>query len=665
MPEVSPHHLPKRLPCGSRLNRSAYEARPFRIGWPGLLVARVAGGDRKRSWAAWAKSLIFCLGICSADSLHAQTNVAPAPAPPPVTHITDAEDRLSDGHLEPSAEALSRANALYAEAMLLPDDLGGDQQAALGLFRQIVALDPSFIEAQVKLADLLLQAGRLDEAYTQLQTVATAHPDSIPVEVALGYTQRLRGQNDDAVRLSTQALKRDPTQAAAMRVLLEVASDQDDLAGGVLHVEDILKAGGDSVPASSWLNLARLYVEIARAERLPPAADVILRTRLPILQEAAAKLPPDVDTLTMLSDNYRDLGRKTEALSTLRRAAELEPSDFDVILHSADLEADLGRPDEATKDYEKAYALNPSLPGLRDTLGDLYLDHKRYVDAVQLFEQAVADSPQNPGLQIDLGIAYEGAHQPEKAEACFQQVFNSVSCPPEAYLKLAFFQLQNDELKEAGATLASGQAHFPQSARIRFYQAVQHRCEKNYTAALACLDQVRTLATGADAGALDPAYYLEYALTLNLAGQMDRLQTVLQEGIDRYPDNADLMNELAYFWADSGRHLDEALALSRHAVALDPDNGPIVDTYGWVLFQLGQPKDALPYLQRAAILTNNDPVVLQHVGDTYLKLGLRREAIVTWTRALEKDPHNGDLANRINAALAQAKNAQLRSAPRP
>jgi tetratricopeptide (TPR) repeat protein len=173
------------------------------------------------------------------------------------------------------------------------------------------------------------------------------------------------------------------------------------------------------------------------------------------------------------------------------------------------------------------------------------------------------------------------------------------------------------------------------------------------------------LATGPEAGALDPDYYVESALTLNLAGQKDRLEAVLREGLGRYPDNPELMNELAYFWADEGRHLPEALALSRRAAELDPDNGPILDTWGWVYFQMGQPKDALPYLQRAAFMTNNDPVVLQHVGDAYLKLGLRREAIATWTRALGKDPRNGDLANRIDAALAQAKNAHLRSAPNP
>jgi tetratricopeptide (TPR) repeat protein len=605
--------------------------------------------------------VVFCLGVCSLAGVRA----APESGISSSAHLTDAQDRMMNGQLSPVAEARSRANALYAEAMLLPEEPAGDQQRALGLFRQIVALDPSFTDARIKLANLLLQSGQLDLALAQLQAAAVSHPDSIPIEVALGYAQRLRGQNDEARRLCTHALAMDSSQSAAMRVLLEIAGDQGDLAGGVLHIEDILKAGGSNAPASAWLNLARLYLEVARAERLPPTGDVILNTRLPILQQAAAKSPPDVETLALLAKTYRELGRKIEALKTLRRASALEPSNIDTVLHCAELESDLGETADAIKDYENAYALNPGLAGLREMLGGLYLDNQRYGDAARLFEEALADSPQNPGLEIDLGIAYEGSHHPEKAQACFQQVFDSVACPPEAYLKLAFFQREHKELKEAAETLASAQAHFPQSAQVRFYEAIQHRYEKNYDAALACLAQVRILASGSEAGALDPGYYLESALTLNLAGQKDRLEAILREGLGRYPDNPELMNELAYFWADQGRHLPEALALSRRAAELDPDNGPILDTWGWVYFQMGQAKDALPYLQRAAFMTNNDPVVLQHVGDAYLKLGLRREAIATWTRALEKDPRNGDLANRIDAALAQAKNAHLRSAPAP
>jgi tetratricopeptide (TPR) repeat protein len=580
-------------------------------------------------------------------------------------HITDAQDRLGTGKLKSLAEKRARANVLYTQALLLPDDVASDRQTAIDLLRQVAELDPTFIDAQVKLANLLLQTGQFDDAYAQLVKASAAHPDSVPIEVALGYTEKLRGQSEQALRYSRRALTADPNQAVAMRVILEIGAEQDDLAGGVIHVEDVLKAGGSDVPAASWLNLARLYLEVARGEGKPVPDDVLLRTRLPILQEAAAKEPASAETLSLLADTYRNLGRKNEALKTLQKAGIVEPNNVDILLHRADLETDLGRKPEALKDYEAAYAINPALPGLREMLGGLYLDALRFDDAARLFEEAVGSGPDNPALQIDLGIAYEQAHHPDKAQACFQRVFSSVNCPVEAYLKLAFFQLQHEEIKEAGQTLASAQTHYPQSAHIRFYEAVQHRYEKNYPAALDCLAQVRTLATGTEASVLDPYYYMEYAETLNLSGKNTDFEAILHEGLERFPDNPELMNELAFFWADHGNHLPEALALSRRAAALEPDNGPILDTWGWVYFQMGQAKDALPYLQRAAFMTNNDPVVLQHVGDAYLKLGLRREAIATWTRALEKDPRNGDLANRIDAAQAQAKNAHSRSAPTP
>ena len=616
--------------------------------------------------------------VAALPSYAAEVQVTPTPvvSTAPV-HISDEGNRVLKGQLKPEADRRSHANALYAQAMLSLENVASadDQQRAMQLFRQVVDLDPNFSDAQLKLANLLLQSGQFDEAHQQLTTLAKSHPGSVPVEVELGYTERLRGQNEEAQRLCARALAADCSQTLAMRVLLEVSADQQDLSGGVLRVEDILKAGGTSVPASAWLALDRLYLEYARGQNNTLTNDQILRTRLPILQVAVAKVPGDADTWTELAKTYRGLGRKIDALTALQRASSLSPSDADLLGHCAELELDLERKDDAIRDYEKAYALNPDLQiiaedgvhhqALRDLLGRLELDNKRFDAAVALYEKALEASPQDPNLEIDLGIAYEATHQPDKAQACFQQVFNSTSCPEDAYLELAFFQISHKEIPQAGETLASALQRFPQSAWVRYYQGLQYRCEKNYDAALASFAQVRSLATGTQAGVLNEDFYIQDALTLDLAGKKDQSEGVLREGLNHFPDNADLMNELAYFWAEQGSHLPEALALSRRAGALEPDNGPIMDTCGWVYFQMGQVKDSLPYLQRAAVMTNNDPVVLQHVGDALLKLGLKREAIETWTRALEKDPHNGDLTSRIDAAQAQATNVHLRSAPKP
>ena len=82
--------------------------------------------------------------------------------------------------------------------MLLPDDLSGEQQKALDLFRQIVALDPSFTEAQIKLANLLLQIGP-DSTRRWINSRPPPRPIPIPSPSRRPRLhERLRGQNDDA-----------------------------------------------------------------------------------------------------------------------------------------------------------------------------------------------------------------------------------------------------------------------------------------------------------------------------------------------------------------------------------------------------------------------------------------------------------------------------------
>ncbi len=380
--------------------------------------------------------------------------------PAPVVHLSDEGDRVLKGDLKPEADRRSRANALYAQAMLLMEGVASanDQERALQLFRQVVVLDPAFSDAQLKLANILLQTGQLDQAYQQLQTLLKTHPDSVPVQVELGYTQKLRGQNEDAQRICAKALAADCSQTLAMRVMLEISSQQDDLAGGVVHVEDILKAGGAEVPAAAWLNLDRLYREYAHAQMTSPTSDAVLRTRLPILKAAVEKVPSDADTWTELAKIYRFLGRKIDALTALQRASSLNLNDADLVSHCAELELELDHKAEAIRDYEKAYALDPNLQvsaegieprPLRDLLGELYLDNKRYEAATVLYEKALAATPGDPGLEIDLGIAYEATDHPDKAQACFQAVFNSLSCPSDAYFELAIFQLDHNEIKQA------------------------------------------------------------------------------------------------------------------------------------------------------------------------------------------------------------------------
>ena len=65
-------------------------------------------------------------------------------------------------------------------------------------------------------------------------------------------------------------------------------------------------------------------------------------------------------------------------------------------------------------------------------------------------------------------------------------------------------------------------------------------------------------------------------------------------------------------------------------------------------FRKGKFDQALSDLLRAAkAVEHDDPVVFEHIGDTYLKLNRVPEALDAWQKALALDPKNKTLTDKI------------------
>lgn len=124
------------------------------------------------------------------------------------------------------------------------------------------------------------------------------------------------------------------------------------------------------------------------------------------------------------------------------------------------------------------------------------------------------------------------------------------------------------------------------------------------------------------------------------------------------PGQAQVLNYLGYSLVEQGEKLDEALGMIEQAVAAQPDNGAIVDSLGWVLFQLGRYDEAVVHMERAAALEPVDAVVNDHLGDVYWAVGRLTEAQFQWHRALSFDPEAAE-ALRIRAKLADGLDTVL------
>jgi Flp pilus assembly protein TadD len=76
----------------------------------------------------------------------------------------------------------------------------------------------------------------------------------------------------------------------------------------------------------------------------------------------------------------------------------------------------------------------------------------------------------------------------------------------------------------------------------------------------------------------------------------------------------------------------------RNAVKQRPRDGYIIDSLGWVLYRLGNAKEAVKQLERAVQIRPEDPTINDHLGDIYWAVGRRNEATFQWKRALTLGP---------------------------
>ena len=106
----------------------------------------------------------------------------------------------------------------------------------------------------------------------------------------------------------------------------------------------------------------------------------------------------------------------------------------------------------------------------------------------------------------------------------------------------------------------------------------------------------------------------------------------------QHPDNAVALNGLADALSPAGQLRRGAAPCPSGPLALDPDNGMLLDTQGWILFRQSRHDAALDLLEAANEALNGHPIVYYHLGATRLAAGDEEGA----RRALERALAHGD-----------------------
>ncbi|WP_457569681.1 tetratricopeptide repeat protein [Desulfurobacterium sp.] len=263
------------------------------------------------------------------------------------------------------------------------------------------------------------------------------------------------------------------------------------------------------------------------------------------------------------------------------------------------------------------------------------LNLREYNKVIPVIERITKLNPDNPNVYFLLGLAYELTGQKEKAVKAYEKSLDLFPENTTVIEQLATLYLRLGKLEEA-------KAYFE-----RLYQLTR---KSDYALRIAAIadkngntqEAYNFLKSLIDKKTEDPRIYFALAVYADKLGKEQEAEKYLKELLKKDPENPSALNYLAYLYANRGENLQEALKLIEKALKKRPDNGAYIDTYGWILFKLGDYDKACTELQRALKLSNGDAVVEEHLGECLYYKGDWENAKKHLKKALQKMTENPD-----------------------
>ena len=445
------------------------------------------------------------------------------------------------------------------------------------------------------------------EAVDHLKRAISFDPDSafLHLELARLYwhlrdTERAVAEGEEAVRLAPDNLEVDRFLANTYTALVNRTGRRGStLERAITYHERALAVAPEEEREQNLLPLGQLYQYVGR---FGDAAGV--------LEQYLAANRPTANAHFWLSQAYIGAGNETAAAEQLERAVALSPRSPQFALALVDLREQMGDLQGAVRALRMVLSVAPeSLPQYA-RLGRLLRDGGATDQAIAVLERGEIVARENGDADSLLFVA-------------------------ELHLELAETYLGLGRLEEARQRIELGKAEFPTDLRFPLILGRLEYRNGRSEKGLGLLESV--LSDDADNPQVQVAVsdlYLQLGAEEEQRGEFDAAVPLLQRSIDVNPDNDRALNYLGYLWADRGVNLDKSIEYIKRALQIGGRNAAYLDSLGWAYYRQERYELAEPELESAASLSEDEPVILEHLGDVYHARGKVEQAVEAWQRAL-------------------------------
>lgn len=540
------------------------------------------------------------------------------------------------------------------------------------LAASLIAKKTSYGQVYDLLYDFYLSGDRAADAENVLKAKATNNPRNEEYALQLArYYSRLDKRNE--MQAALQRLLDDPASFPKARILVgDFYLGRREYTEAIRYYQEDLRGNTDA--KSKTTSQKRIVIALVGQGRNEDASE--------LAAQVVKGNPNDFEALRLHARTVLDSGNRANAdvaIHELQTLAGRNPNDASLLLQLGQayrLKGDFARSHEQLL---AAVNRNPDLVPARYELGEVSLMQHRAADAVQQankildlqpkdrrarllrtagwieagsgasarleLQQLSKDDPRDSEPQVQLGLL-EVAEQ-KYSEAIDTLKPHSGSADPRVYAGIAAACLHQRQFDNAREILNQGLKALPDSEVLIEQLADTEALAGRYDLAVGYLqkllaadpksaglhvrmgevyglkgdhaNEIANFQQASQSAPDDLTAALSLAGALAHAGRTNDARVQFQRLVEMHPESAPALNNAAYFFADNGGDLDEALRLAQQALQKVPGQPGFSDTVGYI----------------------------------YLKKGLSDSAVVTFSNLARKYPAFAGFRYHLGLALYQ------------
>lgn len=569
------------------------------------------------------------------DSVLSNANSAPASMSPPDYDANKASH----------PDSLSQASqADYHFTLGESFSFEGQSEKAIEEFKLTLVYDPSSVSVRLRLAAEYVRAGMVSEAVEQAEVVVGANPENVEARMFLGGLYTGMKMYEPAMEQFQAVLKRSPDNSEAAIYLGAILAEQKDYEAALKHFEGLL-----SNRQFAEKERAYFYIGKIQAERGPSHYNEAEQAYLKALKLKADN--PEV--VLSLGNLYKAQGHETKMAKTWRSYVDKNGPDKSITRALSHYYMEHNQFDDAIEQLEALEGYDKDNLNVKIQIALILIQQKKLAKAATELEDIIDQAPELDKVRFYLAAVYEELDRKTEATEQYLKVPASSSYFSDSIIHASQLMKEDGKADKGIELVQQALTQRDDVPQLYAYYAALLDDAKKYQEALTMLH-----------GAVEK-FPEQAQLRFYLGSMYDRVgdtnQSIAQmkKVLDIDQDNVQALNYLAYTYAEEGKDLDSAEALSRRALELQPHDGYILDTVGWVLFKRGKMEESIRFLERAYHAKGDEAVIAEHLGDAYLRFELWQKALHMYRKAAELET-DLDKAARIQSKVVAAESQKQR-----